>query len=300
MGGYVVYVDQVLAGNLLLNYLLLRVAGRLSQVKVPLYRLWLSSILGSIYSLLLFVPGYQLFFVFPAKVFVSVLMVTLAFAPLPLPRFLSCLAFFYLCSFALGGIWLGLIYFLYANPQILNDTNLLGLINRYFWVGFFLALATLMGGGRIILLLWQYRWRSQAYQVGLAVEVEGRRVDLEAMVDTGNSLRDPLSGYPVIVVDHAALQPLWPPFIQRLFAQGIKDETSLMLGLAQTSWSTRFRLVPYRSLGLEHGTLLGFRPDLVEIQHNGQCHQFHEVILGIYGRVLGNCQALVPPDLVSN
>ncbi|WP_027717341.1 sigma-E processing peptidase SpoIIGA [Desulfovirgula thermocuniculi] len=300
MGGYVVYVDQVLAGNLLLNYLLLWVAGRLSRVRAPLYRLWLSSLLGSVYSLLLFVPGCQVFFLLPCKVLASVLMVLLAFAPLSLPRFFSCLALFYLSSFMLGGIWLGTIYFLYADSRSLSAAGLLGLVSRHYWTGLVLALAVFAGGGAA-LALWRHRWRSRACQVGLAVEVEGCRVELEGMVDTGNSLRDPLTGHPVVVVEREALWPLLPPPMRLLLEkEGREEGAALMLGLAGSSWARRFCLIPFRSLGTERGMLLGFRPDLVEVRHEGGRCQFREVVLGLYARPLGNCQALVPLDLLGN
>lgn len=298
MGGYVVYVDQVLAGNLLLNYLLLWVVGRLSQVRAPLYRLALSSFLGSVYSLLLFVPGCQLFFALPCKVLTSVAMVLLAFGPLSLPRFFGCLALFYLSSFMLGGIWLGAIYFLYANFQSLSAPGLLSLVSRHYWAGFFLALAVMAGGGAT-LALWRHRWRSRTYRVGLAVEVEGCRVELEGMVDTGNSLREPLTGRPVVVVEEKALRPLLPPHVRALLERQ-KYGAAVMLGLAESNWAKRFCLIPFRSLGRERGMLLGFRPDLVEVRHEDRHCRFREVVLGLYTRSLGNCQALVPPDLLGN
>ncbi|MEW6424844.1 MAG: sigma-E processing peptidase SpoIIGA, partial [Bacillota bacterium] len=57
MAGYVVYLDQVFLGNLLMNYLILWSAGRLSNARTCAFRLALAAGLGSLYSLLTFLPG---------------------------------------------------------------------------------------------------------------------------------------------------------------------------------------------------------------------------------------------------
>ncbi|NHM25814.1 sigma-E processing peptidase SpoIIGA [Desulfofundulus sp. TPOSR] len=300
MTGYVVYVDQVLAGNLLLNYILLWTAGRLSQVRTTIFRLVLSSALGSVYALFFFVPGFNQLFSLPLKIFFSSLMVVGAFAPLPLKRLLACLVFFYLSSFALGGIWLGFIYFLYSNSDFATAVNqTLHIIQRYFWPGLLLALATLMGGGRVLALLMQLRLEQQAHRVGLVVEVEGRRVEVCGLVDTGNSLRDPLTGHPVIVVEYTALLTILPPAVRQIIEEaGDSSDPSVLAALAGTGWAARLCLIPFRSVGQEQGMLIGIRPDRVEILQKDGSTGVHQVVVGIYRHTLGSYQALVPPAVV--
>lgn len=300
MTGYVVYVDQVLAGNLLLNYILLWTAGRLSQVRATLFRLVLSSTLGSVYALFFFVPGFNQLFSFPLKVLFSCLMVAVAYAPLSPRRLLTCLAFFYLSSFALGGIWLGFIYFLYASGDYADTVNQMWhVIHRYFWSGLLLALLTMLGGGRVLALLMQSRLIQGTHRVALVVEVEGCRIEVNGLVDTGNSLRDPLTGHPVIVVEYAVLHPMLPPAVKQIFEeQANSDGLSLLETLAGTGWANRVCLIPFRSLGQERGMLIGIRPDRVEIFQNGYSTGAHQVVIGIYRSSLGNYQALVPPALV--
>ncbi|RKO67445.1 sigma-E processing peptidase SpoIIGA [Desulfofundulus salinus] len=300
MTGYVVYVDQVLAGNLLFNYILLWTAGRLSQVRTTLFRLVLSSALGSVYALFFFVPGFNQLFSLPLKIFFSCLMVVGAFAPLPLRRLLACLGFFYLSSFALGGIWLGFIYFLYSSSDFASAVNqILRIIQRYFWPGLLLALLTLVGGGRVLVLLLHLRLEQQGHRVTLVVEVEGGRVEVSGLVDTGNSLRDPLTGHPVIVVEYTALLPILPPAVRQIFEEPEDSgDPSLLAALAGTDWAVRLCLIPFRSVGQEQGMLIGIRPDRVEILQKGGSTGVHQVVVGIYRHSLGNYQALVPPALV--
>ncbi|MDK2887672.1 MAG: hypothetical protein PWP72_550 [Thermoanaerobacter sp.] len=299
MTGYVVYVDQVLAGNLLLNYILLWTAGRLSQVRTTIFRLVLSSALGSLYTLFFFLPGYNQLFSLPFKLFFSSIMVLGAFAPLPLKRLLACMIFFYLSSFALGGLWLGIIYFLYSSGGFAPAVNqTLNIIQRYFWPGLLLAVAALVGGGRVLALIMHQRLEQQGYRVKLAVEMAGRRVEVQGLVDTGNSLQDPLTGYPVIVVEYSALLPALPPSLQQVIERwGDSGDPSLLAALAGTGWASRICLIPFRSVGREQGMMVGIRPDRVEIYRRDGRARIQQVVIGIYRHALGSYQALVPPAL---
>ncbi|MGB9802724.1 sigma-E processing peptidase SpoIIGA [Desulfofundulus sp.] len=300
MTGYVVYVDQVLAGNMLLNCILLWTAGRLSQVRVSFLRLILSSTLGSIYALFFFIPGFNQLFSLPLKILISCFMVFIAFAPLPLKRLLACLGFFYLSSFALGGMWLGFIYFLYANSNSAAALyQMLRVIQHHFWSGLLLALLTLVGGGRVLNLLLQSRLHQQTHRVSLVVEVGGRRVEVNGLVDTGNGLRDPLTGYPVIVVEYGAILPILPPSLRKIFEEaGDGGAPSLLSAMAGTDWVARLCLIPFRSVGQEQGMLIGIRPDRVEVLQEGGSIGVNKVVVGIYRHSLGNYQALVHPALV--
>lgn len=301
MTGYVVYVVQVVAGNLLINYVILWAAGRLGQVRATLIRLFLASSLGSVYSLFLFIPGYHQLFSLPAKILLSTLMVWAAFGPLPVRRLLACLVFFYVASFALGGMLLGFIYFLNSELDFAVQVNqMLSIVNRYFWPGLLLALLTLLGAGRVLARLLGRYQQLTAFQVPLAVELEGSRVEVKALVDTGNSLTDPLTGYPVIVMEYSVLEEILPAHLRQILQQDL-DYTSLLAALANTDWAARFRLIPFRSLGQEQGLLVGIRPDAVEILWNTHGTRIDRVVVGIYRQSLNNdlsYRALIPPDLL--
>lgn len=301
---HVVYVDQVLAGNLLLNYVLLRTAGRLGQVAAARGRLLLAAALGSIYSLLWFMPGFHQLFTLPVKVVFSLATILVAFGPLPARRFLACYCFFFLASFALGGMWLGFVYFLSATPGYSHGADHpFTVIDLYYWPGLFLALLALLGGGRAMAWLVRTRLHRGCLRVPLVVELNGRRVEARALVDTGNSLRDPLTGHPVVVMEYNALKEALPAGVRELFEQeGGLDSSDLLAALSATSLAPRFRLIPFRSLGRERGLLVGIRPDRVEVKDHNHRKAYNRVVVGIYRRPLdhhGGYQALIPPDLMS-
>ncbi len=300
MAGYVVYVDQVFLGNFLMNYLILWSAGRLSNARASFFRLALASGLGSLYSLLTFLPGTSLLFILPSKLLFSLVMVRLAFAPLTWRVFAACVGFFYVSSFALGGMVLGFTYLLHTNSGFFREIREIPeVVNRHFWSG--VCLALLFGWTAYRLGLWiiQRNIRQRDFQI--ALYFFGRRVDVRALMDTGNSLTDPLSGDPVIVVEYEALKPVLPPEVRKSFEEGQLADPRLLAHLTNTPWATRLRLIPFQSLGQQHGLLIGIRPDLVEINQGSRNIKTEKVIVGIYGHRLHSgesYQALLHPALL--
>lgn len=87
-----------------------------------------------------------------------------------------------------------------------------------------------------------------------------RSVDLTALRDTGNRLREPLSGAPALIAEEAELLPLLEPELQerlRATAGFPAPERLPLLGPG-------FRLLPYRTLD-GGGFLLAFRPEQVYV-----------------------------------
>lgn len=301
MTGYVVYVDQVLTGNLLMNYLILWLTGRLGRVRFKPLRLLVVAGLGSIYSLALFWPAGARLLGLPAKIAVSLLMVAAAFFPLPPRRLAACLGIFYLASFSLGGLVLGLILFLHPEHTFGGEiNNFMSVVDRNFWPGLVLATAAWLCTG-LAVRRWRRNESREVFHVPLVIELADRRVKVDALVDTGNRLTDPLSGDPVVVVEYEMIKDILPQPIRKVW-EGGGDNTAVLGELAQTGWGRRFRLIPFRSLGQNNGLLIGVRPDAVEVCRDGQVIRVQRVVVGICHHRLDDgrtYRALIPPDLLS-
>jgi stage II sporulation protein GA (sporulation sigma-E factor processing peptidase) len=80
---------------------------------------------------------------------------------------------------------------------------------------------------------------------------------LSVLLDTGNTLTEPMNNRPVMVAEAQALAPLLPSEIDPA------DPVSSMARLAGDDMGRRFRLLPYRAVGVAHGLLLAVRTDKV-------------------------------------
>ena len=136
----------------------------------------------------------------------------------------------------------------------------------------------------------------------LKVAFENGIIMLSALIDTGNSLYDPLTDSPVVVVEFNAIKNILPLEIQNIFDESIEDDLASVTQIVSSSkWLSRFRLIPFKSLGKENGMLIGFKPDYIEVGENTKIRGARNVIIGIYNRALSkndNYNALLGPELI--
>ena len=93
--------------------------------------------------------------------------------------------------------------------------------------------------------------------VPLTLELEGRRVRISALRDTGNTLCDPVSGESVLVAEWRSAKGLLPFDLR---AEEFQSPAALALKLKDY----HPRLIPYRAVGTASGLLLAL-PCTIEI-----------------------------------
>ena len=300
---YVVYLDVVVVGNLVMNYVILWATAKFAQYNPSRWRLLCGAAVGSLYALAVFIPQLQGLLIWFVKVIISILMVITVFAPLPWRRFLTCLGYFYVASFAIGGIVFAAMYFIQANGYFGQLLTAPAQDQRYFWLGILVALA----------ITWVVvRWGAVAHaktkmrnsnKTVVYISSLNHRARVEALLDTGNSLTDPLTNLPVMVVEYNAVKDLLPIAVQQLYQnQGTLDFIKLQSALLnQPPGAMKFALIPYRSLGRENGMLLGFKPDLLEIETSEGPVFVKEVMVAIHHGELAldnGYRALLHPQII--
>lgn len=94
----------------------------------------------------------------------------------------------------------------------------------------------------------------------LRLHLNGVSVRLRALVDTGNTLKDPLSNEPVLVANWDVAARLLPGV--PLQEEDFSDAPALMQRLARQRPQLRLRLIPYRAVGISQGLLLAVRCEM--------------------------------------
>jgi stage II sporulation protein GA (sporulation sigma-E factor processing peptidase) len=108
--------------------------------------------------------------------------------------------------------------------------------------------------------------------------------ELNALVDTGNSLIDPISQNPVIIAEFDKIKHLLPQPVAALFDDNSQDDlAAVAAGFARGGLNTRIRMIPYSAIG-KSGVILGFRPDKIEVSDK----ETKDVIIGICDFALSN------------
>ena len=113
------------------------------------------------------------------------------------------------------------------------------------------------------------------------------------MLDTGNMLKEPISGTPVIIVEKTSLYELMPKEILggdfEKIPEGIKNK-----------YISKFKMIPFSSLGKQNGMLLGIKAEKIEVVNENYKNDKKNVIIGIYNKSLtkrGEYNALIGIEL---
>ena len=105
----------------------------------------------------------------------------------------------------------------------------------------------------------------QGELVEVRVRILGRTAALTALCDTGNSLRDPATGAPVLVAGLGRLDGALPREVRALLTEEtLAHPASVLEQVARAAPALRPRLVPYRAVGVSGGLLLAIRSDWTE------------------------------------
>ena len=176
-------------------------------------------------------------------------------------NFIRKIVFFYLVTFALGGVCFGFIYLgnfdeIYiSNGILISNFSVLRVIMAVFLGICFVKVAF-------------YILKKFSVNKDLIYEVEiriGEKVGIfKVLMDSGNLLKEPITGKPVIVVEKSSLK--------RVFGENFFDDFD----------NKRFYVIPYSSLGNESSVLIGFSCDYVKIFNNEENMENLDVVIGVY------------------
>lgn len=248
----VVYLDQFFLLNAVVNYLLLAAAGKLDGGAAGRLRLALAAGLGGVYSCLALLPQGGFLEHPVCKAGAAVLMLLAAYGASE--RILRTGALFLVLSCALGG---GLLLAARVGGGGLSA----GLLGPSLGMRGILIAAALAYGALSLLLRGQFTHTRTAGQLAqLTLSRQDRSVTLLALRDTGNTLQDPLTGRPVVVVEGEKLRDLLPelPLLDR---HSLSHPVDLLRDLEGELGGLRLQLLPYRAVGVDCGMLLAFRAD---------------------------------------
>lgn len=295
-----VYGDIILLENFIMNFIILWCTAKLLKHKHSWLLLAFASAIGAAYALCSYLPDFKFLYTPFMKVVFSVLIIILAFLPQHLRDFIKLIAVFYITSFVFGGAAFGLFYFLNGLKYISYGTS---------YIKDF-PIKTLVVSIVIAYIVVRYSWdfiqnrvKREKVITELVILLDDKKAEMSALVDTGNALNEPITKAPVVVAEYASIKGLLPEAVQKIFEEGNQDDFNMIAHImANSELVTRFRVIPFKSLGRENGMLLGFKPDEIQLIENNRQQNVKNIIIGIYNRKLSNSgeySALIHPDILN-
>ena len=276
-----VYLDIVFIENTLMNYIILLTTGIICKEKIKQTRIIIAGILGSIYAVAFYITRFSIYISIIAKVLLSLCMIYIAFKPLIVKRFIKYLIIFYLTSFAFGGCAFTILYYLDSKQVTLIKGNLIGI---------YPIKATLIGGTigfitvNIAFRVVKNRLNMSDMFCNIKIFNNGKEKKLKAMIDTGNFLKDPITNTPVIIIEKDSLTSILPEEI----LDNTKEIIEGIYEVENKEYLSKFRILPFSSLGKKNGMLLGIKIDRAEAELNDECVVRENIIVAIYDNKLSN------------
>lgn len=266
----VVYVDVLVGVNLIVNYFLILATARFLSLPFHRRRLFAAASLGALYSLSILLPEWNTALSLLIKLLMAASIVLAAFGWKGLKPFFRATAAFYIINFAFAGFMVAVWYFLAPQGLLIRNSMV------YFDISPLMLIAMAVGCYLVITLIYRITGRQMPKELFCRVEVYcGEKMCcLVGKVDTGNTLREPFSGDPVMVAYEPKIASVIPP----------RD-------------SLNFRLVPFDAVS-GGGVLEAFHPDRITIRCGKQICETDRLYIAVTKRKFGEFDALLSPDLL--
>lgn len=282
-----IYADVILLVNFVMNSFILWAVANICRQKVHI--LWILT--GGLVMALMYVITMIMFpfsWALSASIAVAMLSagVFVGLRPKNVRSFLAMLFIGFLSSLTIGGVGMMLIDRL---PGVSWTLLIVCIISTYAII-------------KLCIRLIEGITIKKQMLCPVTIYIGEEETNLQALVDTGHTLQDPLNNAPVIIAEFESIKDLLPNQVRTMFD---KQQENDLGGLLNASVGSRFyeriRMIPFASLGLSNGMLVGFRPDGVAVSTAGRDLYRDDVVIGIYNRKLSNgrYQGLVSPELVA-
>lgn len=298
MGVDIFVGEYILLVNLVINFIILYITKVTTKTKTSFLRLFLASLIGAVYSIFALIIDFM--FLFIIKICLSILIVIVAFNPAKIKHFLKLYATFFIVTFVFGGATFGLFYLTETEVILSNGFESLKKLSVNTIV---IAIALSLVLIKVVLSFIEIRNNRSRVITSIKIKLNEYEVKLPALIDTGNSLKDPISNEPVIVVEFNAVKKLLPYEISDIFSRYKENNLNIIYEVMDNELSKiKFRLIPFKSLGKENGMLIGFKPDIVIIDEGDEMIS-KSAVVGIYNNSLshdGDYKALLNPSILSH
>lgn len=304
--GMAVYVDVLFLRELLVDGAILLTAAWARHLKPKPWRIVAASAFGACYVIMMLFPQLSFLFTLLVKLFISFLMVWIAFGFSSIQHYIRNVAVFYAVNFVAAGAVIGIYYlFMQGSGEMWRTIALVGgsmQVELKMGLVYFIA-AFSIGLYLYRAVLTQKRERELVHKhiAEIKVMIDDRMQACTGLIDTGNQLYDPLTRTPVMIMEATQWQAELPATWLTAIRSGEADKLLIGMEAEAFPWQHRLRLVPFRGVNRGAQFMLALKPDLVQIEYEGQVYETYKVLIGLDGGKLsadGAYQAIVHPSMI--
>ena len=262
--GLVYYVEYVFAENLIIDFILLYITGKLIKRIIIFKRLIIASMIGALYVILAFYIGREFMTCFIVKFSISVLMIMVAFDSKGILTNIRVIICFYITSLIMAGIITALYYLTYDKLTV--NAIIMSMFTGYVALHFFFKEI-------------KDRIAKHNYKRTVNISIGCKTKTFRGYIDTGNELTDPITGKPVMVVNIDCIRDI----IDKDIFCRIMDfyENKCYENLINEGNEVNLRVIKYNTISGSGESMVCIVPDEIEIINNNS-NIFIDAIIGIY------------------
>ncbi len=241
----VVYADILIFINTLVNYFLLKACAALSGYGYKISRIFLSSFIGGLFSLIIYIDNLNSIINAVLKIIFMTVLILTAYRIKSFKAFFKLFLSFFAVNFFFGGIMLAVnIFFIpeatiYNNGVVYFDIDILSLT---------ITSALCYCLFKLINIFIKNKTPPKCVY-SIKITYKNKNAECKALYDSGNTLCDCFSGKPVIIAE--------------------KEFIKKIIDIDKIEQTEKFRLIPYSTIN-GNGALPSFMPDKVEIYFSGK------------------------------
>lgn len=262
------YVEYIFAENFFIDFILLYITGNLFKKKIIYKRLIAASLIGAVYVILTVYIGKAFMLHFLVKISISVFMVIVAYDASGFITNIRLVLCFYIVSLTMVGI-IAALYYLTSSKLTVNA----------------IILSMFSGGAILKYMFSEMKARKEKFNYirTVNIEINNRSISITAFIDTGNELKDSLTGKPVILVDMDCLKDvLDEEFLNKVNEfYNSKDKNYINLFL-EKNYNLKMRVIKYDTISSKDEALICIVPDNISIISNDKNIIKADAIIGIY------------------
>ena len=278
---YKIYVDILVSINLFINYFILLSVAKFLYIKINKFKLIAGATIGAFFSLYILFPQKNELISFTIKIMMSFLIVLIAFG-FDKKYFLKSTICFIFMNILFSGFTL-LIWFTFKPKGMIINNGIV-----YFNISPLILIISTLISYFLIEFINRFLGKHpcNASICHITIRLNEKSSEFDAKLDTGNSLKEPFSNLPVVLVDKHKIENIIP--------SDINNYNSSISQIAEKN-NISIRIIPFSSVSND-GFLLGFKPDVLTIKTNSGNVLNKEAYVGISEQNLK--YALVGPDIL--
>ena len=250
-----IYLDVLISLNIFINYFILLGTAKFNKIPVRKLRLFFGAFFGALTSMLILFPPLTSILNFLIKLFIALIIILITFGVSDKKTFFKNLLTFYLVTFLFLGSMIA-IWLIFTPIGMVINNNII-----YFDIPAIIIILSSLLSYFIVFLINKFISINLPKKVfcNLKIYNSNSYCDILAKIDTGNSLKEPFSLAPVIIVKENAITNIISEDLKKYLFSLKKNNLSCFD-------NKNFRIIPFNTIN-SSGLLPAFKPDKIYINN---------------------------------